>query len=157
MSKVTWCGCTDCGMWVKLNGAGSDANLFQRMVKATIGAINPVTTTLFRDATDHHDMCYHKGDIKGIGNALAQREADDDFLALMLHAIDNPQESSLNAINRWLVRSCKWYFKHKAYQYHWAVRTYGHVSFAKVPCTSVDRIFDPNECVVDLPDGAVIA
>lgn len=136
-----WECCVHCGREVKLNGVGSDANFWQKMLKSTLGAINPVTTNLFRPCADVHDMLYHQGDVYGLGLYEAQKDADDTFLELCLYYIDNPKEAGLGLFNSSLVLSNKWYFRYKAHQYYWALRKGGSSVYPKLPCTHKDRIF----------------
>jgi hypothetical protein len=155
MPKITWEQCDDCIYEVKQNGCGSDLNALQRMLTRALEAINPVTVTLFRPASDKHDIDYHKGDIKGIGDYLAQKEADDEFLQIALFMVENPHLSELNRFNQWIVKKQPWYFRHKSYQYYDMVRRFGHLSFGgkdKLPCNHPDKKHDPRDVRLPVED-----
>lgn len=141
MPKITWELCECCGREVKQNGCGSDATFWQRALTRVLDNLNPVTTTLFRPASDLHDVLYHQGDIDNVGLFEAQKNADEEFLQIALFAIEHPEITELGRFNRWLVRSQKWYFRHKAYQYFNALRWKGHEVYPKLPCTHVEREF----------------
>lgn len=53
--------CSRCGRWVKMNGPGSDANIFTRAVKALLWCVKRDTQELFTPAADLHDMQCHQG------------------------------------------------------------------------------------------------
>jgi hypothetical protein len=141
MPKITWEQCPFCGREVKQNGCGSDATFWQRALTRVLDNLNPITTTLFRTASDAHDLLYHQGDIFRLGIFEAQKDADDTFLQSCLFLVDNPDLSELGRINRAIVRSNKWYFRHKANQYYKALRWKGHEVYPKLPCTHAEREF----------------
>jgi hypothetical protein len=151
MPKITWEQCPFCGRFVKQNGCGRDDTLFQRVLTNTLDKVNPVTTTLFRIASDAHDLLYHQGDIYGLGLFEAQKDADDTFLQSCLFLVDNPDLSELGRFNRGLVSSNEWYFRHKAHQYYRAVRWKGHEAFPKLPCTHPQREFIKGDTREDDP------
>lgn len=137
--------CPFCGRHVILNGIGSDANFWQRMLKSTLGAINPITTTLFEIAADAHDLAYHQGDVFGLGVSEAQKDADEQFHQTCLFLVDNPELSRLGRVNRAIVKMNKFYFRYKANQYYWALKKGGHSVYPKLPCTHVNRVFDSKD------------
>lgn len=143
--KIRLSACPYCGFYIPLNGVGSDANAFQKMLKATLGAINPVTTTLFEPCADVHDMEYHWGDVENLGLFEAQKDDDDLFWNLCHYMVEYPEESPLGIFNRSLVRSARPYFRHKANQYHWALRKGGASVYPKLTCTNPNRVWKQGE------------
>jgi hypothetical protein len=140
--KIKWALCKFCGREVKLNGAGSDATAFQRFVRGVVGAINPVSVELFREATDYHDMAYHIGPTFFKTPEEAQREADEAFFDMMHLAIKDPKSHSrLGVFNRGLVRSAPWYFEYQAWKFYKAVRLKGHEVYPKLSCQHKERVF----------------
>ena len=133
------------GYYCELNGIGSDANFWQRMLKSTLGAINPVTTHLFEIAADGHDLAYFQGDVYGLGIPEAQEDADKQFHQTCLFLVEHPELSSLGLFNRSLVHSNRWYFRYKSDQYYWALRKGGHDVYPKKSCIDPTRIWKPGE------------
>lgn len=149
--------CKHCGRKVVMNGIGSDNGFWQKALKATLNKINPISLMLFDLPSRGHDLCYHQGDINGIGDFNAQKEGDDTFLEECLFLVENPELAlyrklkkgewisvPLGRFNIWTIKANKWYFRHKARQYHWALRVGGAKQFGaknKLPCTHPERVF----------------
>ena len=154
--------CPHCGRKVKMNGIGSTNGFWQKALKATLGRINPITVRLFDLPSRGHDMAYHQCDIHGIGLHEAQKDSDSEFLEHCLLMVENPENAlyrvlkknesgdlawssaPLGQFNIWTVKANRWYFRHKAKQYHWALERGGKAQYGaknKLPCTDPGRIF----------------
>lgn len=148
--KVYRVPCPYCGGLVKMNGAGSDSNWFNRAVSATLGVINPITTNLFRRATDRHDMDYHIGPMGDETPEEGQLRADESFLENMHLAIEDPKgQSDLGVFNRGIVKSAPWWFEYQAWKYYKAVRWKGHEVYPQHNCTSQGRKFLDDDVIFE--------
>lgn len=139
--KLEYAQCDKCPEIVEFNGAGSTLNLYQSMVTETINTIYPITQKLNRQASNIHDMDFHQGNY----DPNLTREqwllfVNNRFYENFLKAIENPHlVPNLNKFDRFMVRHNKWWFKHQAKKYYWALKTFSDGVAPKENCSHPSR------------------
>ena len=139
--KIEFVKCEKCGGMVELNGAGSTANMANTITTNVINFIYPITQKLNRKASNVHDMDFHQGNYD-------QNLTDDQWLLFVndmfydnfIWAINNPHlVPNLSRFDRFVVRTNKWWFKHQAKKYYWALKTFSAGVAPKENCLHASR------------------
>ena len=122
--------CEKCLRIVRLNGAGSTSNFWNRGVTWTINKLYPITQELFFEASCAHDMRYHQGPWSD--------DAEKDRLFCDNEFHGNCRIAVFDS-NKWLVKTFQKWFLWQAEKYYLAVRLGGSASFEKIACTCRDK------------------
>lgn len=119
--------CDRCLRKVKLQGLGSSATPTKEFLRKLIGFLWPITTKVFRPASDFHDMAVHKGPIFGRSFEKWVEEVDNAFYNVCVEIVKKRPFWQRN------------YLLLKASECHLALKMNAGKDYPKVPCTCTSR------------------